>query len=1235
MCRLLFFRRDARNRVTSKLFLLLLFCYVWALLLSFKVTEGAEGVIKIPWEIGGDEDGVYRLSYEPPQGLPPSNSTFRASDIAKGIELTQALPSTEYNIGVFYTNETLRDWLMWTATITTAPDPPRNLSVNVRSGRAVQVAWSPPLLGNFSAFKLKVVPLSEQEDSVKSLILEPNASPFNLRNLTPGASYEVQVSTIFENKESSAYVSTNFTSQPNSPGRFIVWFRNETTLLVLWQPPYPPGIYSHYRVSISPSDALESVRFVEKEGEPPGPAQAPFYGLVPGRAYNISVQTVSELQTSSATTAQYRTVPLAPRNVTFPPRLVTTEGFTVLWEAPQGFSEFDRYQISLGLRRPKAPLIVPRDESRAAEFSSGLDPGKTYTVVVKTVSGNVASWPATGNVTTRPLPVLNLHAETVHQKTTVITWRPHPDSIQDAYQVTFTEVGSFNGASSSKTIALTEAPLDDLLPGRNYSIVVKPLSNGIAGEEVSIFQVTNPAPPIIESVIPVEGGLNVSWKWDVLSRQDRYAVTYDREDTGQSETVFSTEPHVSLRNLYPGAGYSIQVFAISYDLWSEPHVQFQAVPPRGPADLRLTPLDNASVKLEWHPPEGSLYTGFSVRHRPLDSGDSPWTELPMVKETSIQVDELMPGEEVLIQVNTVSHQVESSEPLSVTHIVRPAPVSSITPRLSSSNITFIWPAPSGRVDLYHVEWSPLPTNDQPVRGVPGERQVAATALTRGSVEGGQTAMTVDQLFPGQKYRFAFKTTSHETESSPVTLEVQTLPVITSEVYLAPDKDHTDVLTVRYTVTPSVVSILDSYRFALTPSDEDPVVKEGDDEDRKIRFSDLRPGQLYNVTAWTVAGGVLSEPLVRRSRQYPNPISGLEATKVADTYVILSWDSPGGHIDAYEVQYLTSEKELQANISYVNRATVTGLEPYKNYTFTVVSVAGTDNTLPTRSLPVASTFQTLESVPGKVEYFRVVKKEPTSLSFVWSLSPDEEHGILTGFTIRYRIKDVQRYSSWPPYQANEPYFPFASNNSFVDFTIGTESCEGKTHYCNGPLKPGTAYRIKVRAFTSREKYADTSWSPPIETLPSGSGAYVGAVVGSLLILLVVVVLFLMRRYHVGPCRGPLRAKPRHSGPHHGHHHHHHSKGTVGDDSLSLPDSVIVTNRPVKLKDFAEHYRIMSADSDFRFSEEYEELKHVGRDQGCGAADLPCNRPKNRFTNILPYDHSRFKLQPTDDEEASLM
>ena len=46
-----------------------------------------------------------------------------------------------------------------------------------------------------------------------------------------------------------------------------------------------------------------------------------------------------------------------------------------------------------------------------------------------------------------------------------------------------------------------------------------------------------------------------------------------------------------------------------------------------------------------------------------------------------------------------------------------------------------------------------------------------------------------------------------------------------------------------------------------------------------------------------------------------------------------------------------------------------------------------------------------------------------------------------------------------------------------------------------------------------------------------------------------------------------------------------RGPGGDmrhgDTHSLADSVMDTTRPVKLKDFAEHYRLMSADSDFRY------------------------------------------------------
>lgn len=78
------------------------------------------------------------------------------------------------------------------------------------------------------------------------------------------------------------------------------------------------------------------------------------------------------------------------------------------------------------------------------------------------------------------------------------------------------------------------------------------------------------------------------------------------------------------------------------------------------------------------------------------------------------------------------------------------------------------------------------------------------------------------------------------------------------------------------------------------------------------------------------------------------------------------------------------------------------------------------------------------------------------------------------------RDVQSYSTWPPYQVIEPYYPF-KNTSVEDFTIGTENCEEHTaSYCNGALRAGRTYRVKVRAFTANDKFTDTAYSFPIQT-----------------------------------------------------------------------------------------------------------------------------------------------------------
>lgn len=63
------------------------------------------------------------------------------------------------------------------------------------------------------------------------------------------------------------------------------------------------------------------------------------------------------------------------------------------------YSEFDKYQISLGAVRKQPPVIRLREEPTFWKFKDNLEPGKTYQVVVKTVSGKVTSWPMSADVT--------------------------------------------------------------------------------------------------------------------------------------------------------------------------------------------------------------------------------------------------------------------------------------------------------------------------------------------------------------------------------------------------------------------------------------------------------------------------------------------------------------------------------------------------------------------------------------------------------------------------------------------------------------------------------------------------------------------------------------------------------------------------------------------------------------------------------------------------------------------
>lgn len=290
------------------------------ILLSFigyvlQISLCVEVELYFPEEVTNIKKGTFTFDYYPPEGSPPPNFTFDVSVIKEGLTVYNVTPGTEYVFQLYHTSETVNNELIWTNFVTVEPNSPFNLTYEIHSGKVVELSWMPPLIGGYTDFKLVRLPLFEDDDTAsKTFYLNEGASPFTLQDLTPGASYEVRLYSLFQGKESINYTSVNFTTKPNAPGRFVVFFRNETTLMMLWQPPFPSGIFDQYRISILSDDAEESILYFDNA---PDHIRGAFHNLVPGRGYNISVQTVSHNQLSNPTIGSYHTLPLPPTNVIF------------------------------------------------------------------------------------------------------------------------------------------------------------------------------------------------------------------------------------------------------------------------------------------------------------------------------------------------------------------------------------------------------------------------------------------------------------------------------------------------------------------------------------------------------------------------------------------------------------------------------------------------------------------------------------------------------------------------------------------------------------------------------------------------------------------------------------------------------------------------------------------------------------------------------------------------------
>ncbi|XP_064611900.1 receptor-type tyrosine-protein phosphatase F-like [Liolophura sinensis] len=77
----------------------------------------------------------------------------------------------------------------------------------------------------------------------------------------------------------------------------------------------------------------------------------------------------------------------------------------------------------------------------------------------------------------------------------------------------------------------------------------------------------------------------------------------------------------------------------------------------------------------------------------------------------------------------------------------------------------------------------------------------------------------------------------------------------------------------------------------------------------------------------------------------------------------------------------------------------------------------------------------------------------------------------------------------------------------------------------------------------------------------------------------------------------------------------------------------TSKPINLSELNDVVEGMHHDSKLTFSQEYLWLKTLSPKLPVTAASLEDNRVKNRYTDILPFDDTRVKLLPVEDDEAS--
>ncbi|XP_077105317.1 receptor-type tyrosine-protein phosphatase delta isoform X13 [Ranitomeya variabilis] len=441
----------------------------------------------------------------------------------------------------------------------------------------------------------------------------------------------------------------------------------------------------------------------------------------------------------------------------------------------------------------------------------------------------------------------------------------------------------------------------------------------------------------------------------------------------------------------------------------------------------------------------------------------------------------------------------------------------------------------------------------------------------------------------------------------------------------------------------------------------------------VTLTALKPDTFYDVKirAHTSKGpGPFSPSVQFRTLPVDQAVfaKNFHVKAVMKTSVLLSWEIPENYNSALPFKILYDDGKKAAEVD--GRATqklITNLKPETLYSFVLtnrgnsagglqhrVAAKTAPDVLRTKPIFIGKTNTDgmitveLPEVPAnekiKGYYIVIVPLKKSRGKFIkpWE-SPDE-------MELDELLKDISRKRRSIRFRReveSKPYIAAHFDVLPTEFTLGDQKNYGG--FENKQLQNGQEYVFFVLAIiehTELTMYATSPYSDPVVSMEldpqpmtdeeEGLIWVVGPVLAVVFIICIVIAILLYKSSK--PDRKRTESESRKSSlPNNKEIPSHHptdpvelrrlnfqtpGSGVAGYP-VNLHSSSMANHPPIPILELADHIERLKANDNLKFSQEYESID-PGQQFTWEHSNLEVNKPKNRYANVIAYDHSRVLL-----------